>query len=138
MSSELPSDPSDPSLLDDDALGRLLVEETNKRTGFKPHDWQVRVAVAVIRRKDVLCLAGTGFGKTLTFIMALFVCKKMVIWIVSPLNYIEEQQVKAFRAWNISAVAVNRNSDFASVKGVSKPIQQLYWYFEFAHMYYIN
>ncbi|KAG9097366.1 hypothetical protein FS749_006462 [Ceratobasidium sp. UAMH 11750] len=123
MSKPTPStslDLSDPLTLDDEALGRLLAVETEKRTGWAPHAWQVRLAVAVLQRRDVLCIAGTGFGKTVTFVMPLFVRKKMIVWIISPLNYIEEEQVRAFEEWGVKAVAVNWNTDFESVKEVCR------------------
>ncbi|CUA67949.1 ATP-dependent DNA helicase Q5 [Rhizoctonia solani] len=106
----------DPSALNDEALSELLVKETRSRTGITPYPWQVRVAVAMIRQRDVLCLAGTGFGKTLPFIMPLFLSVKTIVWIVSPLNYIEEQQAESFKKWGAMAVAVNSNTDFRQVK----------------------
>ncbi|KAG8794759.1 ATP-dependent DNA helicase sgs1 [Ceratobasidium sp. 428] len=48
--------------------------------------------------------------------MALFVQPKMVVWMISPLNYIEEEQARTFRKWGISAVAVNSTTKFDSVK----------------------
>ncbi|KAG8682390.1 hypothetical protein FRC08_014994 [Ceratobasidium sp. 394] len=110
----------DPDTLDNEALSRLLVAETEKRTMWPPDAWQVRVAVAILRRRDVLVIAGTGFGKTITFVMALFVLrKKTVVWIISPLNYIENEQVKAFEDLGLKAVAVNRSADFSTLKEVS-------------------
>ncbi|KAG8730993.1 ATP-dependent DNA helicase Q4 [Ceratobasidium sp. 414] len=40
----------------------------------------------------------------------------MVVWILLPLNYIEEEQVKAVKKWGIPAVAVNSSTDFGLVK----------------------
>ncbi|KDN41306.1 hypothetical protein RSAG8_07575, partial [Rhizoctonia solani AG-8 WAC10335] len=111
-----PTGTPDLSALDDEALGELLAKETLKHTRITPYPWQVRVAVAMIRQRDVLCLAGTGFGKTLPFVMPLFLSVKCIAWIISPLNYIEEQQAESFKKWGVMAVAVNSNTDFRKVK----------------------
>ncbi|KDN35537.1 hypothetical protein RSAG8_11494, partial [Rhizoctonia solani AG-8 WAC10335] len=58
-------------------------------------------------------IAGTGKGKTLPFIMAYFVDSRVVIWIVSPLNYIQKQQEKQFRdEWNIPVCSVNATTSY--------------------------
>ncbi|KAG8720486.1 hypothetical protein FRC09_009493 [Ceratobasidium sp. 395] len=98
----------DPATLDDEALGRLIFEETRMNVGFDPHPWQVRIVIAVVQRHDALCWAETGFGKTLSFVTALFVQPKMVIWMVFPLNYSEEQQAKTFQEWGISDILAGR------------------------------
>ncbi|KDN34723.1 hypothetical protein RSAG8_12197, partial [Rhizoctonia solani AG-8 WAC10335] len=72
-----PTSAPDLSTLDDEALGELLVKETLKHIKITPYPWQVRVAVAMIQQQDVLSLAGTG--KTLPFVMPLFLAKSRVI-----------------------------------------------------------
>ncbi|KIJ14136.1 hypothetical protein PAXINDRAFT_45804, partial [Paxillus involutus ATCC 200175] len=41
---------------------------TQEVFGVRPCLWQLKVVEAILKReKDVLCMAGTGMGKTLTF-----------------------------------------------------------------------
>ncbi|KAG8723916.1 hypothetical protein FRC11_002264, partial [Ceratobasidium sp. 423] len=84
-------------------------EETKARTGFYPHSWQVDIAVALYEgSRDVLLIAGTGYGKTLPLVMNNFLDKKLITWIASPLNYIEMEQARVFSEdWKLKAVAVN-------------------------------
>ncbi|KAF8553794.1 hypothetical protein OG21DRAFT_1383687, partial [Imleria badia] len=47
-------------------------QRTYQVFGIRPCLWQVKVAAAILRgKKDVICTAGTGMGKTLTFWMPL-------------------------------------------------------------------
>jgi bloom syndrome protein len=81
---------------------------TKRATGFYPHAWQIAVAWAVYHGTcDALVVAGTGYGKTLPFILNLFLDSALIVWIVSPLNYIEMEQAKVFTNWGLRAIAVN-------------------------------
>ncbi|KAG8741802.1 hypothetical protein FRC10_002401 [Ceratobasidium sp. 414] len=80
------------------------------RTGIIPYVYQVRCAEALYYKRDVFCIAGTGCGKTLIFAMLCFVCPKALIWIVSPLNFIENQQSEQFRTWGLHAIGVNAST----------------------------
>ncbi|KAG9084457.1 hypothetical protein FRC06_004076 [Ceratobasidium sp. 370] len=85
-----------------------FIEATKKATGFEPRKWQVDVACMIHKgRRDLFVLAGTGYGKTLPFVMNCFLDPNMIVWIVSPLNYIEIEQAKVFQSWKLRAVAVN-------------------------------
>ncbi|KAG8681241.1 hypothetical protein FRC08_015767 [Ceratobasidium sp. 394] len=89
-------------------LRRRFVEATKEATGFEPRKWQVDVACMIHKGvRDVFVLAGTGYGKTLPFIMNCFLDSSMIVWIVSPLNYIEIEQANVFKGWKLRAVAVN-------------------------------
>jgi len=44
-----------------------LREETKKRFGYCPHDWQMWVALKVLEGNDGMVVAGTGKGKTIIF-----------------------------------------------------------------------
>ncbi|CUA67133.1 ATP-dependent DNA helicase RecQ [Escherichia coli K-12] [Rhizoctonia solani] len=65
---------------------------------------------------DTLTIAGTGSGKTLPFVMPAFVLEKAIIFILAPLNYIQEQQVKDFESMGLSAVCVNQNTNWKAVR----------------------
>ncbi|KAG8699035.1 hypothetical protein FRC08_005541 [Ceratobasidium sp. 394] len=111
------SHPSRPLSVDPDAdLRRRLKEETHRSTGRTPFDWQLEMAVALCKGQDVLCLSPTGSGKTLPFVMPCFVDPRTLVWIVSPLNYIEQQQARVFsEEWHLSAVAVNATTSYADL-----------------------
>lgn len=68
--------------------------------GTTPYDWQVDIAEALLLGMDSVLIAGTGAGKTLPFIMPLFVddsqSKRVII--ISPLNELERDQVS--RCWS--------------------------------------
>jgi ATP-dependent helicase YprA (DUF1998 family) len=53
-------------------LSECASEATN---GLTPHDWQLDIAEALKYKLDCLVLAGTGAGKTLTFVLNLLVDK---------------------------------------------------------------
>jgi superfamily II DNA or RNA helicase len=84
--------------------------ETWKCTGIVPYKYQVDFALALDSGKDVLCVAGTGSGKSLAFVMVLFIRTDTIIWIVSPLNVIENQMAENYRRYGLSAVSVNAST----------------------------
>jgi ATP-dependent helicase YprA (DUF1998 family) len=79
--------------LSDGELGDILTKFTEMRTGLSPKDFQLQAAVAAWRNRDTLLIAGTGSGKTLSFVMACFLSRKIVVVIISPLNILQEDQV---------------------------------------------
>jgi ATP-dependent helicase YprA (DUF1998 family) len=58
-----------------------------------PYPWQVNVAEAILLGLDCIVIAGTSAGKTMPFIMPLFVQPHKIVVIISPLNSLEEDQV---------------------------------------------
>ncbi|KAI5996708.1 P-loop containing nucleoside triphosphate hydrolase protein [Pisolithus albus] len=74
------------------------VEDIRNKTiasfGKRPCLWQVRVAQAFLKgNQDIVCIAGTSMGKTLTFWMPLLFRPKALQIIVTPLNQLGKQQV---------------------------------------------
>ncbi|CAE6448573.1 unnamed protein product [Rhizoctonia solani] len=102
-----------PSLPSPPIIGPLTYTEalrvaTKRATGFYPRAWQIALAWALYHGTcDALVVAGTGYGKTLPFILNLFLDSALLVWIVSPLNYIEMEQAKVFTNWGLRAIAVN-------------------------------
>ena len=63
--------------------------------GRSPYDWQLDAAESLILGLDCVVVAGTGAGKTIPFMLPLFVhdsWDKLVL-IISPLNALEMDQV---------------------------------------------
>jgi ATP-dependent helicase YprA (DUF1998 family) len=73
---------------------KLRTEFIQRNNGMVPHDWQIDMAEALLLGLDCSLIAGTGAGKTMPFIMPLFVESEKIIIIISPLNALEVDQVR--------------------------------------------
>ncbi|KAG8716613.1 hypothetical protein FRC08_009161 [Ceratobasidium sp. 394] len=91
-------------------LEHALISRTYEVAGYVPYKYQVRTAIALWNVQDVLSIAGTGCGKTLPFMMLCFLFSEPIVRVVSPLNFIEEQQCDQFRNWKLNAVAANMST----------------------------
>jgi ATP-dependent helicase YprA (DUF1998 family) len=73
---------------------RLLVE---RKLGKRPCWFQIRIALMIYQKKDVIATAATGSGKTLSFwipiLMALEDGKDVTEFIITPLNILGKQQI---------------------------------------------
>ncbi|KAG9097411.1 hypothetical protein FS749_006365 [Ceratobasidium sp. UAMH 11750] len=94
---------------------RRLTEKVQGVTKFTPHDWQLEAALAIHLGRDVFILAGTGFGKTLPFIMNCLLDPTMIVWIVTPLNALANQQARTFTEWKIPSIAVNSTTTHSGI-----------------------
>ena len=72
---------------------KLHTEFSICNAGMVPYGWQTDVAEALLLGLDCSVIAGTGAGKTMPFVMPLFVDPEKVMVIISPLNALEEDQV---------------------------------------------
>lgn len=69
--------------------------------------WQIRAAFAVLKgEKDVICVARTGAGKSLTFYLPLLVRMEGIIIIVVPLNALASEMASRLTALGLAAIAV--------------------------------
>lgn len=67
--------------------------------------WQVRVVQAIIRGdRDIISIAGTGSGKTITFWVALLFRPNSIQVIVTPLNILGDQVVQELEKAGIAAI----------------------------------
>ncbi|KAF8600638.1 P-loop containing nucleoside triphosphate hydrolase protein [Ceratobasidium sp. AG-I] len=89
-----------------------LTLATQRATGITPHPWQLDCALASHLGRDVFVLAGTGFGKTLAFMMSCFLDSTLTVWLISPLNALGNQQAKTFSDWGLRAIAVNATTNY--------------------------
>jgi ATP-dependent helicase YprA (DUF1998 family) len=108
-----------------DADLRLELERrTTDATGLTPHSFQLDAAVALWRNRDLIVIAGTGRGKTLSFIMPCSLTTLVTVLVISPLNALMDDQVRLgtqflscklrtqhqarrFREWGLWATSVN-------------------------------
>lgn len=56
--------------------------------------------------RDVICISGTGSGKTLTFWMPLLFRPQGVQVIITPLNILGTQTQQQLQSYGISAIAI--------------------------------
>ncbi|KAI0687266.1 P-loop containing nucleoside triphosphate hydrolase protein [Earliella scabrosa] len=83
-----------------------------KKFGKRPCLWQVDVARALReKRHDVVAVAATGSGKTLSFWIALLMAledgEDKIVVIITPLNLLGKQNAEMLCAADVSAVAVD-------------------------------
>ncbi|KAG6370697.1 P-loop containing nucleoside triphosphate hydrolase protein [Boletus reticuloceps] len=81
--------------------------QTEDVFGHRPCLWQQKVAQALLHQdQDVICIAGTGKGKTLTFWMPLLFSRTSIQIIITPLNLLGEQNVRALEKAGIRAISI--------------------------------
>ncbi|KAJ3964339.1 P-loop containing nucleoside triphosphate hydrolase protein [Lentinula raphanica] len=85
----------------------LRSEFTRVTGGLSAYTWQIDTAEAILLGLDCSVIAGTGAGKTMPFIIPLFIEREKRVIIISPLNALEEDQAKRFKDMGLRAVAVN-------------------------------
>lgn len=78
---------------------------------LRPCLWQLKVVQALLKRdQDVLCIAGTGMGKTLTFWLPLLFRPDSIQIIVTPLNMLGKQNESSLAKAGIPAIAINSDT----------------------------
>ena len=77
------------------ATCHTISEECRKRTGLMPYPEQLDLAECMLLSLDATSIAGTGWGKTLPFVLPLFApqSKNKIVVIILPLNVLEVDQV---------------------------------------------
>ncbi len=106
----MPANPDIPSIAE-------LRQRTQEKFGRRPCQWQCEVAQALLRRdKDVVCISGTGSGKTLTFWMPLLFRPQGIQIVVTPLNILGTQNEQQLGRVGISAI--NITGETATYKNI--------------------
>ncbi|KAJ3478405.1 hypothetical protein NLI96_g9780 [Meripilus lineatus] len=81
-------------------------EKTLEKFGRRACLWQLKIAEAILKRdKDVVCIAGTGSGKTLTIWMPLLFRDGIQI-VMTPLNILGVQSVAELNGHGIPAISI--------------------------------
>ena len=92
--------------------------EVEQKLGVRPCLWQIRVVRKILEQDDVITIAATGSGKSLTYWMPLLFVKLGVVVLVTPLKLLGKQFVKVLTQNIISAVsmtAVNASNELFEV-----------------------
>lgn len=94
--------------------------------GKRPCWLQVKITLALHAKKDVIGVAATGAGKTLSFWLALLTAledgeDKMVI-VITPLNLLGQQNTKQLTAAGLSSVAVTKENNKPETYKVTRNI----------------
>ncbi|KAI5980764.1 P-loop containing nucleoside triphosphate hydrolase protein [Pisolithus albus] len=86
-----------------------------ERFGVRPCLWQLKVAEALLaRNKDVVCVAGTGMGKTLGFWLPLLFRPEGIQIVVTPLNLLGKQTVASLAKAGVRGLAINSETATAA------------------------
>jgi superfamily II DNA helicase RecQ len=81
--------------------------------GKRPCLWQAQVCDAILKsqgNKDVVSIARTGLGKTLTFWMPLIFRPQGIQIVVTPLNILGKQNVETLGKAGMKAIFINADS----------------------------
>lgn len=85
-----------------------IQKTTEKVFGRRPCLWQCRVALALLRGdKDVVCISGTGSGKTLCFWIPLLFRPVGIQVIITPLNLLGDQNRQQLEKVGIKALTIS-------------------------------
>jgi len=74
--------------------------------GFQPCLWQILVVRAVLTGEDVITVAPTGSGKSLTYWIPLLYIKHGITVVVTPLKLLGVQFVEMLGGKGISAISI--------------------------------
>ena len=107
----LPSSPNPDEPPVEHPMRQRLVEETVRRTGKQPYEWQLKNTEDRLDGKDTLVIARTGAGRLLPFAKPAFVLDKLITWVLAPLSYMQGQRVGIFKSWGVSVVCVEGDED---------------------------
>ena len=91
-------------------IRELVFKKFNKRACW----FQIKIAMALHQNKDVIGIAATGSGKTLSFWIALLMAleegRDGMVVVVTPLNLLGKKSVEELKAAGIKAVAIDSQS----------------------------
>ena len=98
--------------------------KTMQAFGIWPCLWQATVVQAVLQHdRDVISIAGTGMGKTLTFWMPLLFCPAQSIQIiVTPLNLLGKQNVTSLKRAGYNGIFIGKDTATLDNFRVSKSL----------------
>ena len=99
-------------------INQLHTEFSKQNEGMVAYEWQIDVLEALLLGLDCSVIAGTGAGKTMPFVMPLFIESEKIMIVISPLNALEEDQVMHFPSegdWMVTFLLVKQASQFVKM-----------------------
>ncbi|TDL28995.1 P-loop containing nucleoside triphosphate hydrolase protein, partial [Rickenella mellea] len=72
--------------------------------------WQAHLIYKILEGFDTMCLAGTGYGKSIVFEGLAAMEKAKVVIVICPLKALERDQVAQARTKRLRAVAINEDT----------------------------
>lgn len=79
--------------------------------GLRPCQWQVEFAQALLKGdSDIMMQVGTGMGKTLAFWLPLLFRRSSILFVVTALNILGQQNVDQLKAAGICAISINHET----------------------------
>ncbi|KAH7906213.1 P-loop containing nucleoside triphosphate hydrolase protein [Hygrophoropsis aurantiaca] len=96
-------------------FSEISIEQIQEKTlatfGTLPCRFQAELCRAQLQKKDIISIAATGSGKTLTFLMPLQFSADSVVIVVTALNVLGDQFVCEAEAAGFSAISVTAEND---------------------------
>ena len=102
-------------------------EQVHAVFGYRPCLWQIRVVRAILNGEDVITIAPTGSGKSLTYWMPLLFIKHGISVIVTPLKQLGTQFTEMLRDNCFSAVSITAANATNELFEVRKLKSALYY-----------
>ncbi|KAG1798864.1 P-loop containing nucleoside triphosphate hydrolase protein, partial [Suillus plorans] len=85
----------------------VIRDITQQRFGKRPCLWQIKITQAFIEaNRDIVCIAGTSMGKTMTFLMPLLFKPSLQI-IVTPLNQLGRQNISSLAKAGLLSISIS-------------------------------
>ncbi|KAF9219929.1 P-loop containing nucleoside triphosphate hydrolase protein [Gyrodon lividus] len=98
----------EPTLSSETPSLSAIRDEAQEVFAKRPCLWQLQVAEAFLRGdRYIVCIAGTGMGKTLTFWLPLLFHLNRIQIVVTPLNQLGQQNVDSLCKAGIQSIAIN-------------------------------
>ncbi|KAI0258778.1 P-loop containing nucleoside triphosphate hydrolase protein, partial [Gloeopeniophorella convolvens] len=101
--------------------------KTRDRFSCNPCSWQVKAVQEILKNDhDVICIAGTGSGKTLTFWMPLLFRQAGIQIVVMPLNILGQQNVDQLNAAGFRAISLKAGeASFENFRDIAEGMYQV-------------
>ena len=96
---------------------KISEEFRHRCNNLEPYPWQLNVAEALLLGLDCSVIAATGSGKTMPFVMPLFAQPEKQVLIISPLNALEEDQVRLLYSPSVYVSRASHRHDVSLVWG---------------------
>lgn len=89
--------------------------------------WQARICEAILQGgQDVISIAGTGMGKTLTFWMPLLFRPQGILLVITPISILGKQNVEILEKAGIHGIFVSRGTALEQFFRVSNVLIPMY------------